>query len=116
MSDIQAKVISWFGAGDTGLSSKSIAIAGTGGDKPACGWNYPHDPADFGRCARLLQKVPQLATPAFDRLKAEGGPKWQSLIERWDEIHQTMESEVGIDWSKGRRATKTYELMKSIGL
>lgn len=110
------KVISWFGSGDTGMSSETIAIAGMGGEKPRYGWSYPSDPDDFGRCARLLAKIPELREPAFARLKEVGGDKWRALIAIWDVVHKSMEDEVGIDWSKGGSAPKTYDLMKSIGL
>lgn len=114
--DMQRRVISWFGAGDTGLSSETIAIAGSGGDKPKRGWDWPRDPSDFGRCARLLALIPELRDPAFARLSEDGGEKWRSIISRWDDVHTCMDREVGIDWSKGKRAEATYHLMKSLGL
>lgn len=109
------ELASWFGSGDTGISSQSIAIAAMGGERPAnWGWGYPYDPADFGRCARLLRKHPEIRQPAFERLAIEGGEVWAKLIERWDEIDATMKAEVGIDWDKGKRAPQTYRLMQSI--
>lgn len=113
---MQVKIISWFGAGDTGLSSEAIAIAGGGGDTPKGGWSYPRDPSDLGRCARLLRKIPELKSPAFERLNAVGGEKWRALISRWDDVISCMENEVGIDWTRGKSAPMTYDLMKEIGL
>lgn len=108
---MQQEIISWFGSGDTGLSSETIAIAGTGAGAPERGWSYPHDPSDFSRCARLLRQIPELRKPAFDRLRNEGGEVWRALIDRWDDIHETMKNEAGIDWEKQQRAEKTYGLM-----
>ena len=42
--------------------------------------------------------------------------QWAVLISRWDELEKIFIDEVGFDWSKGGSATKTYELMKEIGL
>jgi len=109
-------IISWFGSDDTGLSSETIAIAGAGGQKPKRGWSHPHDPSDFGRCARLLERIPGLREAAFTRLEQEGGPGWKKLTSRWDEIYACMEDEVGIDWSKAKKAPRTYALMKSMFL
>lgn len=109
------ELANWLGSGDTGVSSKAIAIAAVGGEKPQrWGWGYPHDPSDFGRCARLLKKHPEIRKPAFDRLAIEGGEGWRKLIARWDEIHAAMDEEVGIDWAKGERAPNTYRLMDDI--
>jgi len=106
---------SWMGGGDTGISSESIAISAMGGDKPKrWGWGYPHDPADFGRCARLLRKHPEIREKAFSRLKSQGPVHWSRLIDRWDEIEAEMDKEVGIDWSKGKNAENTYNLIRSI--
>lgn len=115
MTTMQDKVLEWLLSSDTGMSSRTIALAGIGGKRPEpWGWDVPHDPADFGRCARLLARIPELRTPAFLRLLQEGGEKWPKLIARWDEVQICMSQEVGIDWSKGQSAPKTYKLMKGI--
>lgn len=111
---MEQEVLNWLRLGDTGLSSKAIAFAGCGTSKPKHGWAPPYDPSDFGRCARLLKAIPDLKQPAFERLARDGGDVWKSLIKHWDEIHSTMEDEVGIDWSKGDTAKKTNDLIKSI--
>ncbi len=40
---------------------------------------------------------------------------WAKLVERWDEVEQCFLGEVGLNWTKGDRASRTYELMKDIG-
>jgi len=100
-------------SGDTGLSSEAIARHMLGleshGRRP---WAYPLDPADMGRCLRLLELIPEWM-PRLHEM-ASYCPEWAALIARWDEIAASMRDEVGIDWSKGRRAERTYNLMKDI--
>jgi hypothetical protein len=45
---------------------------------------------------------------------ANHGFLWAAMIARWDDMASCMEREVGIDWSKGRAAIETYNLMKRI--
>jgi len=33
-------------------------------------------------------------------------------VQIWDKAAECMDAEVGIDWSKGRSAPKTYKLMQ----
>lgn len=112
MADI-AKVMEWFIGDDTGLSSKSIAAH-------MCGANVgkyldypPADPADLGRCLRLLERFPEwkIRMPEM----AVVSKRWASILPHWDTVAAAMADEVGIDWSKGKSAPKTYELMKSVG-
>lgn len=102
----------WIVDNDTGMSSKAI-WAHMMGTKPRDGWATPRDPADFGRCARLLKLIPAWRK----RLPEMAGRsrQWRKLVKHWDEIHAVMEAEVGIDWSKGGKAPMTYDLMKKIG-
>ena len=37
---------------------------------------------------------------------------WAGLAERWDEIVATFLEEVGLNWTKGKSAPRTYALMK----
>lgn len=101
----------WIVGSDSGMSSKAI-WAHMMGVKPRDGWCHPHDPADFGRCARLLELMPEWR----DRLPemVELSQEWRALVARWDEIHASMDREVGVDWSKGRSAPITYGLMRDI--
>lgn len=108
MTDL-VDVFKWLAGRDTGLSSKAIASHMT------CGWcdgTYPPaDPADLGRCLRLLERFPEWKARMPEMAKYKD---WKNLIARWDEVAQSMADEVGIDWSKGRSAPKTYDLMCSI--
>ena len=110
MASIDAKVLDWMAAGDTGISSETMAAHLTGRRRS---WpSYPHDPADLGRCLRLLEAVPELRArlPQMATLS----PEWAALVARWDEVEASMLDEVGIRWEKARSAPATYALMRSI--
>lgn len=98
----------WILSGDTGTSSKAIC-AHMQGIKPERE-SYPSDPADLGRCLRLLEQIPEWK-PRIKEM-AVYGPGWAGQVERWEELAETMADEVGIDWSKGDSAPVTYEAMR----
>lgn len=105
----ETKATEWLLSGDTGESSKAICshmLFGKQHESAA----HPNDPADIGRCFRLLAKIPEWES-RIGEMSAYGAA-WISLSERWQEIKDCMEEEVGIDWSKGDRANKTYAMMK----
>lgn len=98
---------------DTGLSSKAIARHMLGLPEGGYGaWAYPCDPGDLGRCLRLLVNIPEWK-PRIHEM-ASHGPIWAALVARWDDLAASMEAEVGIDWTKGKSAPRTYELMRKI--
>jgi len=103
------KVIEWFGSKDTGMSSKAIALHMTTGN---CDGSYPYDPADLGRCLRLLEIFPEWK----GRIPEMGkyGKTWKNLSFNWDKIEKSMLQEVGLNWEKGSEARGTYDLMKSL--
>jgi hypothetical protein len=104
-----AKVIKWMTGDDTGLSSQAIAAHMTTGE---CDGSYPHDPADLGRCPRLLELFPAWK-PRMPEMAAYG-EVWAAYVPRWEEMASCMADEVGIDWKKGKRAERTYNLMREI--
>ena len=107
------RIIHWLASGDTGVSSQNIAFECLG-ETLRIKSSTPLDPDDLGRCLRLISKVPECRA-AVDSL---GGKyeKWAIAAKHWDELAMMMEEEVGIDWSKGRSAPKTYARMLEIGL
>lgn len=104
------KILNWFATGRVGLSSKAMACAIAQIDNKSN--DYPHDPDDLNRCLLFLEAVPE-ARAHFDKVAALS-PYWKALIERFDEIESTFLQEVGLNWCHGKRATKTYKLMRSI--
>ncbi len=71
----------WFTGGDTGTSSKTIWSVMTGEHVDRRG--IPYDPADFGRCHRLLEKFPQWRARLHEMAIVPG---WEPLAEHWDEL------------------------------
>lgn len=107
------KILQWLGGGDTGLSSKAIALAALG-EMPRRP-DYPRDGDDFGRCIRLLALCPD-AKVGLERLGKDGGPQWQSLVPRWTDIELAYWQDKDL-YERGIRdykQYKCYDLMRSI--
>ena len=105
------KVIKWLGSGDTGISSESLAFCYLKIDKTDI-WGYrpPSDPADLGRCLRLIEIEPEVRK-CVDELALKND-EWAKIAPHWDEISQSMSDEVGIHWEKADTAPITYKLMQ----
>ena len=108
---MSGRVAKWLASGDTGSSSKTIALWLQFGERYAYA-SVPWDPSDLGRCLRMLKACPHLRQH-LPRM-AELGGLWPKFVERWNDMAASMEREVGIDWSKGRSAPETYQLMKAV--
>lgn len=106
---IETRALHWLMSGDTGASSKSICAHMQGIQKSDYA-SYPRDPADLGRCLRLLEIMPEWK-PRIQEM-AVYGPGWAGQVAVWQELRATMDNEVGIDWSKGNRAPITYNAMQ----
>lgn len=107
------KILEWLAAGEKGLSSETIALTALG-EMPKRP-NYPHDGADYGRCVKLLALCPD-AQIGLDRLGKEGGPVWQALVPRWEDIRVAWEHDVALHnaGERDRKKFKCYDLMQSI--
>lgn len=109
------EAIRWACSDDTGFSSQAMLLASTcGGAASVKGLTYPWDPADLGRCLRMLQRLPWVFDLAEPVLRELGSPTWRALLDHWSELEELMDDEVGIDWSKGERAPLTYARMHEI--
>jgi len=112
---MEKKILKWFATKNTGVSSKAMAFAAVGIENKGNFANCtPSDPADFNRCLVLIDSVPEIKEKFSDIAKLS--QEWAVVISRWDELEKIFIDEVGFDWSKEGSATKTYELMKEIGL
>ena len=109
-NDIRDKILNWFAIGQVGASSKAMALAVI--EMPHSS-SHPCDPDDLNRCLLLLAAVPDIRNH-MDKV-ASISTTWAKLVERWDEVEQCFLDEVGLDWTKGNRATRTFKLMKEIG-
>lgn len=110
-SDDAMSIVRWFLSGDNGSSSEAVVAHMTGNVEGYHGWMLPPpcDPDDLGRCLRLLEQHPAWALRIHEM--AQYGPGWAGLCAQWNAIASSMAEEVGIDWSKGKNAPRTYRLM-----
>lgn len=107
--NVRPELLNWLSSGDTGTSSRAIFTRMLGATET--GWDtYPRDPADLGRCLRLLALAPEWAARIGEM--ADVGHVWASLVGRWDELRQLYYSEV--TGERGWRADKTYALMRRL--
>lgn len=111
---LDPRIGKWLTSRDTGISSEAILAVMTGFDPSDRNLDAPYDPSDLGRCLRLLEIFPEWKSRIPEMAKA--GPRWAIAVSCWGEISRSMEEEVGIDWSKGKSAPRTYRLMKERGL
>ncbi|MDT8068218.1 MAG: hypothetical protein ROO76_08635 [Terriglobia bacterium] len=72
----------WAAGRDTGISSMTIysVVMGVPIDRA----DVPHDPADFGRCYRLLQLFPAWKKRLFQ--VAERYPVWAPMVVEWSAL------------------------------
>jgi hypothetical protein len=71
----------WLSSDDTGASSLYMASVLTG--QFTAENHYPRDPADFGRCLRLVEAVPELESKIRDM--SQHGKEWAVVAANWDE-------------------------------
>ena len=95
-------------AGDSGISSQTILHVMEGTARPRR-VSIPWDPADFGRCHRMLELFPEWR-PRLPEVAA-AYPSWTRLVERWDDVTALYLKELG---RPDRRAPETFALMKSL--
>lgn len=114
---MEKKLLEWLLTGETGISSKAIATVMAGLPVDDKWGTTPCDPSDFKRCLKLVNLIPETRPRLIEMRKVS--ERWSKLIDRWDELEAQFMAEVP-EWleDKGheKRATKTYELMKDIGL
>lgn len=79
----------WLKNGDTGTSSLTIWRT-LMGETPEDA-DVPHDPADFGRCYRLLKVMPSWRARLPE--VAAKYPAWKRLVEAWDELTALFDEE-----------------------
>ena len=104
-------VTRWLRGVDTGVSSRTMVEAMVGShvchqERP----DVPHDPADLGRCIRLLEACPHLRPRLH--LVAERFPEGVPYIEHWEELEALYRQEIP-DLRQGE-APRTYARMKEL--
>src|SRR5688572_12746693 len=98
-------VINWLSGRDTGISSMAIVTVMEGGTVHE--YTFPHDPADLGRCIRLLDIAPEYREN-LDAMK-QVGPHWSSLVDHWSELESLYYEELPTG-----RAPKCYARMREL--
>lgn len=94
-SDIQA-VAEWLVSRDTGISSETMAAIALGAKNGL--FEAPHDPSDFGRCYRLVQKVPAIRG-VFGKI-GEAVPVFAGILREWDDLTRIYERDLQSGWSE----------------
>lgn len=85
--DLWKRVAEWYAAGDTGISSETIArvlLGLTKAEGSLFGPNPPSDAGDFGRCYRLLVKIPEFKSRLGE--VAQKYPEWEPVVQQWDRL------------------------------
>lgn len=108
MTPEQTAVIQWIFGDDTGNSSMSLVASFLGVRQELV--DAPFDPADLGRCLRLIRLVPGIRKHVD--VLAERDENWSRLAPHWDKLAAMMEDEVGLDWEKAKKAHATYYAMR----
>lgn len=98
----------WIKGRDTGISSATIWAVLSNAPTPYSCMDVPHDPADFGRCYRLLKIVPEWR----ERLPevAVRLPIWGPFVREWDRLTEMYEREL----AKEDNAYPMYHFMRQL--
>lgn len=75
------RVALWLLSKDTGASSKQLAFTFMVGEVQKGRIDFPRDAHDLGRCIRLIESVPEVATAL--PLLAESCRGWRALFHQW---------------------------------
>jgi len=101
-----SKELTWINGADTGISSKTIwavmmdVVAENGW------YGTPSDGADFGRCYRLIELVPEWKSQLYK--VSDRFPEWRPLVDQWDLLEDSYKEDLADNGSR------TYELIKSL--
>lgn len=103
--------VDWLLSDDTGVSSKTIFRVMVGASIPEAPWHndIPYDPADLGRCYRLLQLFPEWRG-RLSEVSAKF-PDWVPFVNEWDSLTALYEEELAENTGK---APRLYERMYQI--
>ncbi|WP_272516888.1 hypothetical protein [Providencia sp. PROV209] len=101
----------WLASDDVGASSKYMASVLSG--QFSAPHHYPWDGADLGRCIRLLEAVPKLASQLHE-MKA-CSPQWSAVIDNWDKWKELYEAGEGKElYQEMKSAYNSIEVNKGI--
>lgn len=95
----------WLRSHDTGVSSETMVAIALGAEKGR--FDAPYDPSDFGRCYRLVQKIPEIRD-AFDRI-GELVPAFAGILREWDDLCRIYERDL-----KSGGSQELYDRIKEL--
>jgi hypothetical protein len=101
----------WIESDDTGTSSETIWSVMTGRMfLPGRGWRgrTPSDGDDFGRCYRLIAKIPAWRKRLPEVAKAH--PYWATIIRDWDRLGALYEAAIKATETRARPTRRGREL------
>ena len=84
------RLAEWFASRDTGLSSECVALFLSAG---VSNGSTPMDLNDWGRCMRLLDRLPEWKERMAEM--GDAGRGWPAFAERWTELADTWKAETG---------------------
>jgi hypothetical protein len=90
----------WLLSDEVGMSSKFLAFKLSGSPLAMTGYEHPYDAADFQRCRKMLDAIPELKSRL--NLVASESKVWAGLIEEWDLICQLIDDD---------KCSEAYELI-----
>jgi hypothetical protein len=111
---MNTEALEWISGSDTGASSTALWRHMMGMDPSSDCWGiaYPHDPDDFGRCYRLLLRVPAWRLRIGEMAQYAG---WSALAPKWDELTALWEAEAGGGLHRrSGSAPKLYAAMREL--
>ena len=106
-------IATWLIEGERGLSSEAIARTALSGRPSGFREAWPYDPSDLRRCLLLLEQAPE-AREAGLVVLARRWPEWAALVNVWDDLSETLRSEIGETLPLRGSAPKTYASMKEV--
>lgn len=105
--DIKKRMTFWLLKGERGLSSEVI-FENMCEHKFKGGKHHPCDPADFGRCYKLLELIPEWKKE-LHKLKSIS-PVWEKLVDNWDILTIQYKELVA-----NKKDNGMYKFMESLG-
>ncbi|RQS39746.1 hypothetical protein [Burkholderia sp. Bp8990] len=99
----------WFVGDDTGISSTTMAAIALGATNSSglSSFDAPYDPADFGRCYRLVTAVPEIRE-FFPRI-GKKVPAFRGILREWDDLVKLFKRD-----QKSGRSDELYQRIKQL--
>lgn len=111
---LSRKALEWLANGEKNPASETLAMWLAFGVRKLVAGHPPHPrtPSDFDRCLGLLAECPELRErlPHLSTLS----PAWAALGANWRELEDQHLHEVGLGFTKGPFAMRTYAALQDV--